>query len=122
MPRTLIPLDVLPRYGQAGVTLTGVAADATNDHEVENNGNVLLMLENVSGGVLAATIVSVKDAYGRTGDCTLTAAALAGAIPGKSIAGPFMPPNWNVGGGSRMQVDTAAGAGARFYALKMQPV
>ncbi len=121
MPRTAIPVDLLPRYGAGAVTLTGVVADGTNDHDVENNGNVFLLLENTTGGGVSATIVSVNDPYGRTGDVTMSAAAAVSSVPGKSFAGPFAPPNWNQGGGSKMHVDTAAGAGVRLYALKAQP-
>lgn len=121
MPRTAIPIDVLPRYGQGGVTLTGVAVDATNDHDLENNGNVFLLLENTTVGAVAATVLSVKDSYGRIGDVTMSAAAAVSTVPGKSIAGPFSPPNFNQGGGSKMQIDTAAAGAVKFYALKFTP-
>lgn len=121
MPRIAIPLDTLPRFGNAAVTLTGIAADAANDHDLENNGNVLLLLENVTAAPVVATVISVKDAYGRIGDITMTAPAAVATLPGKSVAGPFSPPNFNTGGGSRLQIDTAAGVTVRFYALKFYP-
>lgn len=121
MPRTAIPVDVLPIYGTGVATLSGVAADATNDHDMENNGKTLILLENNSGGAVTATVLSVVDPFGRTGDITMSAAALASDVPGKSIAGPFLPSVFNQGGGSKLHVDTAAGSTIRIYGLRFQP-
>lgn len=120
MPRVAIPVDQVPRYGGA-VVPTGVAANATDDHDVENNGQMFLLFENVGATTCAVTLVSVKDGYGRTGDVALTIPVIAGAVPGKIAAGPFAPPNWNQGGGSKMHVDcTGTVTSLRMYAWKFQ--
>lgn len=117
MPRIAIPVDRIPRNGVAVVPV-GVAANATDDHDVENAGSMILLFENKGATTCAATVVSVKDAYGRVGDVALTVPVIAGAVPGKLAIGPFSPPNWNIGGGSRMYVDcTGTVTDLRIYAL-----
>ncbi len=120
MPRTAIPVDVVPRYGGA-VVPTGVAADATNDHDVENNGQVILLFEQSGAATPTVDLISVADPYGRTGDVAITMPAISGSVPGKVAAGPFAPPLWNQGGGSKMHVDCSGTVtDLRMYAFKYQ--
>lgn len=120
MPRTAIPVDVIPRNG-AAVVPTGVDADATNSHEVENNGQVIVLLEQHGAATPTVDLISVKDEYGRTGDVQVTVPAVSGVVPGKMAAGPFLPSIWNQGSGSKMHIDVSGTVtDLRLYAFRYQ--
>lgn len=119
MARVNIPVDTVPLNGGA-VILTGVAADAANDHEFINDGKTFLVAENEGVGAISVTVVSVADSFGRLGDTVISVPAAAGGVPGKAIIGPFLPPNWNQAGGTKVFVDVPSDTGLRFYAYKFR--
>lgn len=117
MARTNIPIDVLPLNGGA-VTLTGVAADVVNQHELVNDGKTILFAENEDAATKTVTVDSVADSFGRTGDTVHVVPAAVGGIPGKAAIGPFLPSIWNQGGGSKVNVDVSAATSLRLYAVR----
>lgn len=119
MARTNIPIDVLPNNGGA-VTLTGVAADAVNQHEFVNDGKTFITAENLDVAAKTITIDSVADPYGRTGDTVHSVPAAAAGVPGKATFGPFLPSIWNQGGGSKVNVDVSAATSLRLYATRFR--
>lgn len=119
MARTNIPIDNLPLNGGA-VTLTGVAADATNQHEFVNDGKTFLLAENEDAATKTVTVVSVADPFGRTGNTVHVVPAAAGGVPGKAMIGPFLPAIWNQGGGSKVNVDVSAATSLRLYAARFR--
>lgn len=90
MARTSIAVQTVPAHGAALDDITFSAADATNDHDFVNTGRELVLMKNDDSSQHTATIVSVADEHGRTGDQDM--APDAGEI---SIAGPFPPSLWN---------------------------
>jgi len=119
MARTNIPIDVLPNNGGA-ITLTGVAADSVNNHELVNDGRTFLVAENEDAATKTVTVDSVADPYGRTGDTAHVVPAAVGGIPGKAVIGPFLPSIWNQGGGSKVNVDVSASTSLRLYAFRFR--
>lgn len=116
MARTAIPVQEVPINGAALDDISWTAADATNDHEFENTGREIVLQNNADGSQQIATVVSVADQYGRTGDQALSAAA--GEI---SVAGPFKPISiWNSESG-KAYIDVAAGedANVTFAVLRL---
>lgn len=90
MARTNIPVQEVPLHGAALDDVSFTAADATNDHEFVNTGREILVMNNGDASQRTATVVSVADENGRTGDQDLAPAA--GEI---SVAGPFPTSLWN---------------------------
>lgn len=85
MARTQIPVQELAANGGTDADVAFTAGDAGNGMYFTNTGREILLMTSSAGGK-TATIVSVADEYGRTGDKTLApAAGLTGA------AGPFKP-------------------------------
>lgn len=106
MPRTDIPITDIPFQGSlANIVAGGVAGDAANDHEMVNDGSTLIAVHNGSGGVVNATVVSVADQLGRTGDDPKAIAA-----GDTAIFGPYRRDAWNQPGGKihlDLDVDTS---------------
>ena len=113
MARTAIPIQEIPRNGGVLDDIAWTAGDATNDHEFANTGNELLLMKNTHSSEQTATVVSVADEYGRTGDGTLAPDATTGI----SIAGPFKPPLWNSAAGL-MYVDLTDDTGVTFAVVR----
>lgn len=128
MPRIRIPTDKIGATGEgvAGngfASMTGVIADPTNDHEFVNSGNEILILQNFTPTTPAtqqATVVSVLDASSRFGDIVITCPINTLLQDSLAIAGPFLKTNWNQGGGTLINVDTAALAtNLKFYVFQV---
>jgi hypothetical protein len=119
MPRVVIPLQELGSFGGGDDDIAFTAADAANDHYFDNSsGKVLLVMKCSDGTQKTATVVSVADPYGRTGDKTITCPATTGL----SIYGPFPPELFNQRGSGelgRVHVDIATATGVSFAAIKM---
>lgn len=126
MPRTNIPVTLIPSFsgGVGGaVTLTTVAADATNDHEMINDGRTFLLFQNTVAGATSATIVSVPDEYGRLGDITVTIPTYNSATQNSvTVAGPFRQQHWNQGNGTKMNVDLAGAVTTFLSAFRTLPL
>lgn len=90
MARTALTVQELPLHGAALDDIAFTAADATNDHEFANTGREIVLMKNADASQHTATVVSVADQHGRTGDQDMAPAA--GEI---SVAGPFPPSIWN---------------------------
>lgn len=115
MPRTAIPIQTIPRNSKLE-DISFTDADSVNDHEFDNSsGDVILLVDNTSGGALVATVVSIADPFGRTGDLTVTTAATS-----KSIVGPLQSILFNQSG-ALVNVDTAAAATLKFAAVRFTP-
>jgi len=111
--RDVIAIEELAKYGQgtANIALTFTPLVAANDAYFLNDGNVILVFHNSSsGGAEIATVISVADEDGRTGDITVTVpAASGGGVLGIATAGPFSPALYNQIGASdlgKVFVDT----------------
>ncbi len=74
MPRTIIPVQELAENAQVDASITFTAGDASNNHYFLNTGREMLIMQSSAGGK-TATITSVADEDGRTGDLTLAPAA-----------------------------------------------
>lgn len=86
MARTLIAATTVPANGgEAAITWTN--ADAVNGMYFANDGKTVLLIKNGDVATHTATVTSVADPFGRTGDVAM--ATIAGAT---NAAGPF-PPN-----------------------------
>lgn len=86
MSRVQIPLQVLGANGGGDDDVTFTAGDAANDHYFDNTSEqVLLIMKNTNGSSKTATVISVADPFGRTGDKTVTCPATTGI----SVYGPF---------------------------------
>lgn len=88
---------------------------AADDIEFDNSsGKVLLLVYNGgTSGAQAATIVSVADQFGRTGDLTITVAQGEYAI-----VGPLRPSNYNQSDGT-VRVDSADEDIFQFAAIQL---
>ena len=114
MPRTDIPVQQMASHGAGLSDVQFTAADDTNDHSFINDGNVLLMMKNVSAGIKTADIISIANRWGRTGDQTLTCPATTGI----SQAGPFPKSVWNQSGGV-VHVDLTDDVDISFAAVRL---
>lgn len=114
MARTAITIQTLPTTGAGDTDLAFTAADATNDMSFANDGKTLFFVKNASASPVTATVVSVADEYGRTGDLAFVVAA------GKTgVCGPFRPQGiWNQSTGL-VHVDFAADTDITVAALKL---
>lgn len=81
--RTLIALTTVAAAAEGAVTFT--AADAANGMYFVNDGRTVLLVKNADASPHTATISSVPDPYGRTGDIAVVTAAgatnAAGVLP-----------------------------------------
>lgn len=113
MARTDIPVQTIPFQGSiTDAALT--SADATNDHEFSNDGEVILFVKTGGTGV-NVTVVSVPDEFGRTGD-----EVFAVGTNKESFAGPFIQSIWNQSG-AKIHVDLDAETDVKLAAVKFSP-
>jgi hypothetical protein len=90
MARTALAVQTAGPHGAVLDDITFTAADATNDHEFVNSGREVLLMKNDDASPHTATVVSVTDERGRTGDETITCGASDICIV------PFLDPSvWN---------------------------
>jgi hypothetical protein len=117
MARTLIPTKTLPLHGATTTDISWTAASAADDHYFVNTGGEILLAKNNDSGSHVATLVSVADPYGRTGDETITVAA--GAL---KALGPFPPELWNQSGSQNIHLDigTDEDTSVSFAVLRIQ--
>ncbi len=113
MPRVDIPVEGLSPNGNFIGTET--SADDTNDHEMVNDGNTILIAINRAADTPSVTIVSVSDEYGRTGDIVQVLVATE-----LRVFGPFKPKaNWNQANG-KVNIDVVGTAtSVAFTALRI---
>jgi hypothetical protein len=71
MARTVIPIQILPLHGAADNSIAWTAGDDVNDMYFLCTGREIIQMRSTSAGVKGATIISVADASGRTGDVAL---------------------------------------------------
>ena len=96
--------------------ITYSAVDAANGNAIVNNGKLVLLIKNGSGVSITATVVSVADEHGRTGDNAVVIAAGA-----EAAVGLMDPALWNqrttdVG---EIHVTFSAGASVTMAALSL---
>ena len=86
----------------ASITFTSMVA--ANDVEVTGvtKNTIFLFKNDGTSGAQAATIVSVADIYGRSGDLSVSVAQDEVGTYGR-----FLPANWNQSGEYTIHVDTA---------------
>ena len=97
MPRVAVPVTQATR---AGVTLPAVTTgDATNNHSVANDGDVILIIKNTGAVSRAVTFYTVKSVDGLTAP-TRVETLLAGE---EQVFGPFDPTVY----GTALNVDVA---------------
>lgn len=115
MPRVIIPVQELTENAQVDASITFTAGDASNNHYFLNTGREVLIMQSSAGGK-TATITSVADEDGRTGDLTLApAAGIIGA------AGFFNPSLFSQGGSgdlNKVFVELDADTGVSFAVVR----
>ena len=117
MARTQIPIQELAVNGGTDADLAWTAGDDVNEHYFLNTGREILLMRSVDGSK-TATIVSVADEYGRTGDKTIAPAA------GKyAAAGPFAPKLFGQTGADfgRVHVDLDDDTNVHFAVIRFNP-
>jgi hypothetical protein len=118
MPRVQIPIQEMGPNGGGDDSIAWTSGDAANDHYFDNSsGKVRLLMRCTDAAPKTATVASVADEYGRTGDKTITCPATSGF----SMYGPFPPHLFNQRGASdlgRVHVDLADATGVSFAAVK----
>lgn len=113
MPFTAFATTVVNPASDGAIAYT--ATDSANGNTVVNNGKVVLLVKNPTGGAITVTAVSVPDENGRTGD-------LVAAIPaaGEYAFGLLSPALFNQRSGDVGQVHvTFSGAGCTMVALQL---
>lgn len=118
MARTAIPIQTLPRNG-AIANVSWTAADAVNGHEFRNGGKVVFLAKNTDAAAHNATVKSVADEAGRTGDIAIAIPATSGY----SIAGPFRPAWFNQRAAAdlgKVFVDIDVATGVSFAAVQFE--
>ncbi len=108
--RTDIPVQAIGFLSALNPVST-TAGDAANNHSFVNDGKTLLYMANGEAALKTATIVSVADPYGRTGDLTM-----AVVFNDFAIAGPFIPTVFNQAGGL-VNVDLDVDTSVTFAAV-----
>lgn len=113
MARTDIPVQQMANHSAGDNSVTFTGGDAANNHSFTNDGRMLLIMKCTDASEKVATVVSVADEDGRTGDVTITCPATTG----ESIAGPFLKSLWNQSG--VVHVDLAADTGVTFAVVRL---
>ncbi len=116
MPRTALTVQTIPPHGGGIQSITFTAADATNNHEFENDGRTMLLAKCTDASSKTVTVVSVPDLYGRSGNLAM----VVPATTGEAIAGPFPPGLWSQSNG-RVNVDVSAATGLSLAAVRYTP-
>ena len=91
MARTAIAVQEIAYLGSGAINFS--AADATNGMMFPNDGRTVLLVKNDGTSAITATVVSVADEYGRTGDIAPTVAAGEIRIIGPLRSGLFNQKN-----------------------------
>lgn len=113
MARTaLTPVTMPGSYTGAWTVFTFAAADNANGNAFALAPNDILLLFNSTGGTLTATLTSVADKLGRTGDITAVNLA-AGAY---AVFGPIQLDGWKQTDGNFYL--TASAVGVKFAILR----
>jgi hypothetical protein len=90
--RTAISITDVGNQGSVN-PVSWSAADATNDMMFANDGRIVLLVDNASGGGVDVDVISVADEAGRTQDISVTVAA-----GNQAAFGPFHSGWWNQSG------------------------
>lgn len=96
MPRVNVPVLVSDR---AGVAVTQTTGDATNNHVVNNNGRVVILVENSGATARVVTFNLTRKVDGQT----VTPRTKSLAAGAKEAFGPFDPQEY----GGKLLVDVA---------------
>ncbi len=105
MARAAITVSEIPRHGS--VSPTFVSGNATDDHELVNDGRTSLIFRNLDTSPNTVTIVSVDDPYGRDGDMSVVVPAAAAGVPGMHVVDHLLPELWNQSDG-KVHIDLTA--------------
>lgn len=112
MPRTTIPQQQLSRAGTvvSGTGVSETVADPANDHQVANDGKVIIIVRNTDAGAQTVTFVTPG-----TVD-TQAVADRTDSIPAgvQRMYGPFPPSDY----GDVLQID-CTNANLRFMAFHL---
>jgi hypothetical protein len=114
MARTDIPVQQMANHGAGDDSITFTAGDAANDHSFTNTGREILLMKCTDGTQKTATVISVADEHGRTGDLTITCPATTGL----SNKGPFVPARWSQSTGL-VHVDLTDATGVSFAVIRL---
>lgn len=116
MARTQLPVLVMGKNGGGLDSVTFTNGDAANDHYFLNSGRELVIMRNTNGTPKTATVVSVADRHGRSGDKTITCPATTGV----SIYGPFAPSLFGQRGTDRgrVHIDLTDATGVTFAVVQ----
>lgn len=119
MARDALAVQALAAHGGSLADATFNAVTASNGSYFLNDGNVVLLCKNASGGASRTiTVTSVADEWGRTGDVELTVAD--GDI---GVIGRFRPNLFNqIGAGDlgKVFVDYDDDTGLTIAAVSLQ--
>jgi hypothetical protein len=117
MARTVIPIQTLPIHGGIDNSLDWTAGDAANDMYFLATGREIVLMRSTAAGAKAATLVSVADASGRTGDGSFTPTGDTMV----AAAGFLKPADWNQSGSDsgRVHIDLADDTNTEFAVLRI---
>jgi hypothetical protein len=108
MPRTALPIIDVPVNAEID-SITFSTADQTNGNAYPNDGKTHLIFQNTTGAAITATIVSVADEAGRTGDLTVVVPATTGIGYVPRLRQPWWNQQSGVDAGSVLINYSAAG-------------
>jgi hypothetical protein len=111
MPRTNVPVSSISRAGKP-LTDAGTAGDSTNDHEVVNDGHMMIRVKNTNASPRTVTL-NIQ----RTVDDRVPAARTVNipATTGDVLIGPFPVADY----GTLMTFDLDADTNVTVYAYSL---
>jgi len=87
MARTLLAVQNVPQFN--GLTpIVWTAVDSVNGMMFPNDGQTIVLVRNNDAASKTATMRSIADEHGRTGDIALIVPAASGGVPGEAIFNP----------------------------------
>ncbi|MHA2248412.1 MAG: hypothetical protein ACXADY_25920 [Candidatus Hodarchaeales archaeon] len=118
MARTVIPIQTLPKHGGIDNSLDWTAGDQNpNNMYFLGTGREIVLMRSTAAGARAATLVSVADASGRTGDGSFTPTGDTMV----AAAGFLRPSDWNQSGADsgRVHIDITDDTSMEFAVLRI---
>lgn len=114
MARTDIPVETVAPFALSSGNFADTAADATNDHEMDNDGKTLLYINNGGGSTCNVTIKrpAGRGSYNNAYDLT----AVAVLTTETRVFGPFPPEVFNNSSG-KVDIDIDFDTSVTFTAV-----
>jgi hypothetical protein len=118
MARTVIPIQTLPIHGGIDNSLDWTAGDDANDMYFLGTGREIVLMRSTAAGARAATLISVADASGRTGDGSFTPTGDTMV----AACGFLKPSDWNQSGSDsgRVHIDMTDDTSIEYAVLRVR--